>query len=123
VWRGVIVGTLRIQPAPERRADVLEVLRTIQGPVKAEPGCLSFHIYEEKDDPQQAIVLVERWASEESLQAHIRSEAYRRVLGAIELSGAPPEVCFDYVTASEGMELIERSRRPLGTVDEKGAKS
>jgi quinol monooxygenase YgiN len=122
VWRGVIVGTLRIQPAPERRADVLEVFRTIQGPVKAQPGCLSCHIYEEQD-PQQAIVLVERWESEEALQTHIRSHAYRRVLEAIELSGAPPEVRFDYVTASEGMELIERSRRPLGTVDEKGAKS
>jgi quinol monooxygenase YgiN len=109
----MIVGTLRILPAPDRRADVLEVFRSVQGPVLAQPGCISCHIYAEQD-PEQAIVLVERWENEEALQAHIRSEAYRRILGAIELSGPPPEVSFDHVSASEGMELIERSRGGAG---------
>ena len=81
----------------------------------AQPGCAAFHIYEEQG-PDPAVVLVERWDSEAALDAHIRSESYRRILGAIELSAGPPEVCFDHVSASEGMELIERSpadRRPL----------
>ena len=78
-------------------------------------GCAAFHIYEEQG-PEAAVVLVERWDSEETLGAHLRSDDYRRILGAIELSGGPPEVCFDYVRASEGMELIERSRnRPPDT--------
>jgi len=105
----MIVGTLTIQPAPDRRDDVLEVLRSIQGPVLAQPGCAAFHIYEEHG-PDDTVVLVERWESEAALETHLRSEAYRRILGAIELSGGPPEVTFDYVSASEGMERIERSR-------------
>ena len=109
----MIVGTLRILPAPDRRAEVLEVFRAIQGPVLAQPGCAAFRIYEEQG-PDRAVVLVERWDSEETLQAHLRSEAYRRILGAIELSGGPPEVSFDHVSATEGMDLIERSRRPEG---------
>jgi quinol monooxygenase YgiN len=107
----MIVGTLRILPAPVRRAEVLEVLRAIQGPVLAQPGCAACHIYEEQG-LEPAVVLVERWESQTALEAHLRSEAYRRILGAIELSGAPPEVQFDYVSATNGMELIERSRRP-----------
>jgi quinol monooxygenase YgiN len=110
----MIVGTLRILPAPDRRAEILEVLRGIQGPVLAQPGCLACHIYEEQG-LEQALCLVERWESQAALEAHLRSETYRRVLGAIELSGAPPEVQFDYVSATEGMDLIERSRTPGGT--------
>ena len=118
----MIVGTLRIQPAPDRRGDVLEVFRTVQGPVLAQPGCAACHIYEEQG-PEQAVVLVEMWESQAALEAHLRSEAYGRILGAIELSGAPPEVRFDHVTATEGMELIERSRNPTGAPIGKGSES
>jgi quinol monooxygenase YgiN len=107
----MIVGTLRILPAPDRRADVIEVFRAIQGPVLAQPGCIACHIYEEQG-PESAVVLVERWESQVALEAHLRSENYRRILGAIELSGTPPEVQFDYVSSTNGMGLIERSRKP-----------
>lgn len=110
----MIVGTLRILAPPERRAAVVEILQSVQGPVLAQPGCAACRIYEEQG-PEQAVVLVEMWESQVALETHLRSEAYRRVLGAIELSGGPPEVRFDHVSATEGMELIERSRDPGGT--------
>ena len=109
----MIVGTLRILPPTRRRAEVLEILQSVKGPVLAQPGCAACHIYEEQG-PEQALVLVEMWETQTALETHIRSEAYRRLLGAIELSGGPPEVRFDHVSATEGMELIERSRRPGG---------
>jgi quinol monooxygenase YgiN len=118
----MIVGTLRILPAPHRRAEVLEVFHAVQGPVLTQPGCAACHIYEEQG-PERAVVLVEMWESQAALEAHLRSEAYRRVLGAIELSGSPPEVRFDHVSATEGMELIERSRNPAGTTAAKGSGS
>jgi quinol monooxygenase YgiN len=118
----MIVGTLRILPAPQRRIEVLEVFRAIQGPVLAQPGCAGCHIYEEQG-PEPAIVLVEMWESQVALEEHLRSEAYRRVLGAIELSGGPPEIRFDHVSATEGMELIERSRNPIGPTAAKGSES
>jgi len=118
----VIVGTLRVLPAPHRRAEVLEIFQAIQGPVLAQPGCVACHVYEEPL-PAQAVVLVERWECQAALETHLRSETYRRILGAIELSSSPPEVCFDYVSATEGMDLIERSRAPARAVDEKGNES
>ena len=104
-----IVGTLKIVPLTDRRGEVIEILRSVQGPMLAEPGCTACHIYEESA-ADHAVVLVERWESEAALEAHIRSEAYRRILGAIELSGAPPVIRFDHVSASEGMERIEQAR-------------
>ena len=75
----------------------------------AEPGCESCDIYEEQS-ADRAIVFVERWQTDAAFEAHLRSEAYRRVLCAMELSGGTPEVRFERVSAPEGMELIERSR-------------
>ena len=115
----MIVGTLRIVPAPDRRAQILEVFHSIREPVLAQPGCIACHIYEE-EGPDQAVVLVERWGSQAALEDHLRSESYRRILCAIELSGGPPEVRFDYVTATNGMALIERSRANAGTANGKG---
>ena len=105
----MVIGTLRIPLCPSRRTDVLELLRSVEGPVLAQPGCAGFHIYEEQS-PEPALVLVERWRSQAALEDHIRSETYRRILGALELSGGPPAVQFECVSASEGMELIERLR-------------
>ena len=103
----MIVGTLRLLPSPDRHDQVLEILRSIRGPVSAQPGCVACHVYEEHG--LGAIALVERWESEAALEAHISSTAYKHILSAIELSCAPPEVCFDFVSASEGMGFIERS--------------
>jgi hypothetical protein len=78
--------------------------------VAAQPGCGSCRIYEE-EGPEAAIVLLEEWESKAALKAHLRSDAYHRILGALELSSAAPEVRFDSVSDSQGMELIERIRR------------
>ena len=109
----MIVGMLRIPLAPDRHAEVLEVLRSIQGPVLAQPGCVSYHIYDEQGQ-EPAVVLVERWESKTALETHIRSDIYRRILGAIELAGGPPQMSFEVVSAGEGMELVERLRKQGG---------
>jgi quinol monooxygenase YgiN len=109
----MIIGTVRILPPPDGHGAVLEVLRSVQGPVRAQPGCAACDIYEEQG-PEPAIVFVERWETDAALEAHLRSDMYRRILGAIELSSDKPEIRFEHVSASEGMELIERLRRHVG---------
>jgi quinol monooxygenase YgiN len=107
----MIVGSLKIVPPPDRRHQVLEVLRSVQGPVLAQPGCAGCNIYEEQG-AEPAILLVERWETETALKTHLRSEAYRRILGACELSGTPPEFRFDQVSTTHGIELVEQSLKP-----------
>jgi quinol monooxygenase YgiN len=109
----MIIGTVRILPPPDRHAAVLEILRSVQEPVRAQPGCAACDILDERG-PEAAVVLLERWETAETLEAHLRSEAYRRILGAIELSGGQPDIRFEHVSASEGLELVERLRNPKG---------
>ena len=111
----MIIGTVRILPPPDRRADVLEVLRSVQGPVRAQPGCVACDIYDEQGT-DAAVVLIERWESQSALDEHLRSPAYRRILGAVELSGVTPDILFERVTATEGIEAIERMRSPPGSL-------
>lgn len=108
---GSVVGTVRIVPRADRFGAVIEILRAVQGPVRALPGCLACEIYEEQGS-RSAVVFVERWESAEALEEHLRSETYRRILGAIELSESTPEIRFEHVSSSEGLELIARARRP-----------
>ena len=107
----MIIGTLRLLPPPQQRLQVLEVLQSVQGFVLAQPGCAGCSILEEQG-PEQALVLVERWESDAALTTHIRSEAYRRILGACELSGAPPEFRFDEVSSTQGIERVEHTLKP-----------
>jgi len=108
----MIIGTVRILPPPDRHAAVLEVLQSVQGTVRAQPGCAACDIFDEQG-PESAVVLFERWSTEEALEAHLRSDLYRRILGAIELSGGRPDIRFERVSSSEGIELIERLRNPI----------
>jgi quinol monooxygenase YgiN len=94
---------------PKQRRDALEILRSVQGPTLAQPGCTACQIYQQ-DDPDHAVLFLEGWASEDAFKEHIRSEGYRRILAAVELSDQPPEVCFHQVSATHGMELIQQIR-------------
>jgi len=56
------------------------------------------------------IQYTEQWESEAALETHLRSELYRRILAALELSKHAPEVHFYYTSETKGFELIECMR-------------
>jgi quinol monooxygenase YgiN len=89
----MIIGTVRILPPPDRREAVIEVLRSVQGPVRAQPGCATFDVFNEQG-PEPAVVLLERWETQKAFEDHLRSDSHRRVIAAVELSGARPEIRF-----------------------------
>lgn len=89
--------------------EALELLRSIQGPTLAHSGCLTCRVYEESAS-ERSILLLEQWKSSAALSEWVRSDLYRRVLMAIELSSLPPEICVYHVSATDGLELIEQLR-------------
>jgi YD repeat-containing protein len=63
------------------------------------------------EDPRR-LVLWQEWDSQDQLIRHLRSEDYRLVLAAIELSREAPQVHFDTVDARSGIEVVEAARIP-----------
>ncbi len=104
-----MTANFRLFPARERRRQVLGILRAIQGPTKVQPHCLSSELYEE-DGYEEAILYVERWDSEQEFHRHVRSDRYRQVLEAVELSRRAPEIHFDKVSETRGIDLLEELR-------------
>lgn len=108
----MVVATLRIVVRPDHREDVLRTLRPLLGPTRVKPGCVSARLYQDLEDPN-AIAFVEEWASRVDLERHVASAEYRKVLAAMDMAGMPPEIRFDSVAHTEGMELIEEIRSKL----------
>jgi len=48
--------------------------------------------------------------SEEDVQQHLRSIRYRNVLLVVEMAVEPPEIRFDVIAHSDGVERIEQAR-------------
>ena len=106
-----VISTLRIVTAPRRRAEVLKTLTAQLGPTRVQPGCVRCDLYRDVESPD-VITLVEEWGAQPDLDIRLRSEDYRAVLGAIEMSQGPPAIRFDQIERRGGMEIIEAARLP-----------
>jgi quinol monooxygenase YgiN len=111
----MVISTLRILTAPRSRAEVVRTLAAQLGPTRVQPGCRKCDLYQDVDHPE-AITLVEEWDSQADLDPRLRSEDYRAVLAAIELSQEPPVIQFDTVIRRTGGGRLgqrnPRRRRP-----------
>ena len=118
----MILSKFRLFPAPEKRRQVLAALRSVQGPTQAEPSCLASQVYEE-DGPESAILYVEEWNSESEFRDHVRSELYRRILAAIDLSKSAPEIGIYQISNVQGLEFIQQMRECGGKAPASAASS
>jgi quinol monooxygenase YgiN len=105
----MVICTLRILTAPQSRAEVVRTLVAQLGLTRVQPGCHRCDLYQDVED-REAITLVEEWESQSDLSLRLRSEEYRSVLAAIELSRERPEIHFDTVARRGGLEVVESAR-------------
>ncbi len=79
--------------------DEVKALLAEQGRLsRQEPGCLRFEVYHSKKDPQ-LFLLVERWESDEALDAHRQAKAYQEIY--------KPKVLPKVERDSHACELVE----------------
>ena len=102
----MIQATLKMIVRPEWRTDLLETMRGMLEPARVERGCLSYRLYEDVEN-RNAFVLLEEWATQEDLERHISKDNQRRLLTLMDLLSEQPEVRFNTVSHTAGMDLIE----------------
>lgn len=88
---------------------MLQLLRSLLEPTRVETGCVGCRLYGEVDDPNW-ITWIEEWSSGDDLERHLRSPQFRRVLGALDLADAEPEIRFDTVVKTDGLQIIAKAR-------------
>ena len=101
-----MIMTLTATFPPEEKADVIRVLDSIIGPTMAQPGCLFCRLYSNVNNDDD-LFLLEKWDSRETLEKHIRSDDFRRILAVMEMANEKPEMSFDTISKKEGLELVE----------------
>ncbi len=102
----MILATLRMLVKPERRSDLLITMRGMLEPARVERGCLSYRLYEDVEN-RDAFVLLEEWATQEDIERHISNDNERRLLTLMDLLSEQPELQFNTVSHTAGMDLIE----------------
>ncbi len=106
---GMVRSTIRMLIPLEKQGEALEILGSLIEQTQCEPGCISCRIYQGVEEAR-AIMLEELWTSDEDVQHHLRSEKYRKILLVVEMAAEPPEIRFDIIAQSSGVETIERAR-------------
>jgi quinol monooxygenase YgiN len=109
----MILSFITLIPQPEKRQAMLDILRTMEALTRTKPGCLSCCIYEQAND-KHAVLYVEKWQSMETLERHVQSSMYMRLLTAMELASEEPKIEFHEVEKTMGMDLIEALRSAGG---------
>jgi quinol monooxygenase YgiN len=105
----MIQATLRMDFAPQKIDEALQILCSLIERTRAEAGCIDCSVYKgtERDS---MVIFEEKWVSDEVLRRHLRSEDFQKVLLVVEMAVAPPEIRFDTITGSRGRETIEEAR-------------
>lgn len=107
----MILSTVKIDAPPGQGQAIIDVLESMRGPTASIPGCLDCLLTIEVG-AGNTICYQEKWRDRETLDRHIRSALYSRVLSAMELSSAPPLIEFFEITKTGGLDLVERARNP-----------
>jgi quinol monooxygenase YgiN len=88
----VVVALLKLKPGESEGA--IEAFRPVVEKTHDERGCLAYALHRDRSDPD-TIVLVEKWASQEDLDAHF-VKPYMEDLGELssKLLAEPPRIVF-----------------------------
>ncbi len=105
----MIHSTIRMMIPPKKHDEALKVLRSISGQCRNHPGCVSCRIYWDLEE-ENVLLFEEIWRNEEDLLRHIRSKEYLNLLLVVEMALKQPEIRFDTISNSTGIETIEMAR-------------
>jgi quinol monooxygenase YgiN len=105
----MIRSTIRMLIPIAKQGEALEILGSMMEEIRFETGCISCKLYKGVED-KRAIMIEELWMGEEDIQRHLRSKKFGRILLVIEMASEFPEIRFDIISGSSGVETIEQAR-------------
>jgi quinol monooxygenase YgiN len=106
----MILASLRMAIPVQKRGEALKILKSMVARNQARPDdCVFCRICEDILE-DNILQFEEMWRSEEELERHLLSNDYHKVLLVMEMSLKQPEIRFDTISSSTGIETIEKAR-------------
>ena len=106
----MITVTISMQVPLEKTKEFLQTILSIVKSVRGEQGCLSCNFYQDMEH-ENIFRLVGKWANQEDMKKHLRSDTFSVLLGSMNLLQEDPDVRF-YVGSctGKGMEAVNMVR-------------
>lgn len=101
----MINANLRFPVDDGNREEIVRTLRAMIERTRVKNGCIACRLYYDVDDPN-LLTWVEEWESREDLERHVQSPRFRSILAALDMCSSQPEIRFDTVIETDGMQLI-----------------
>jgi len=106
----MVLVTLRMAIPLQKRGEALKILKAMVARNQARPeDCVFCRICEDVLE-DNILQFEEMWRSEEELERHLRSDEYYKVLLVLEMALKQPEIRFDTISSSTGIDTIEKAR-------------
>jgi quinol monooxygenase YgiN len=87
----------------------MEILSSLADRSRFVGACIGTRGYRDVE-VESAILIVQLWKSGEALERYLRPEEFRQVLLVVEMAVELPEIRFDEISRSSGVETIEKAR-------------
>ena len=105
----MVLATIRMKFSSKKTGEALTILRSIAERSRVQPGCLCSRVYRNGLE-DNALMFVQQWSNEADLHRYLQSEEYYQVLLVLEMAIKQPEIRFDTISSSTGIETIEKAR-------------
>ena len=109
----MVLATVRLMLLPQKRDEALKILKSAAAQCRAWPSCLSCHIYADVQE-DDVLMFEQSWRSQEDLERHLRSDEFYKVLLVMEMALKQPDIRFDTISGSTGIETVEKARSSTG---------
>ena len=110
-FAGMVRLTVRLNAGAGKVAqELLDALRFLMTTTRLEPGCLGCTAWVDLD---AKVHYVEEWDSEADVRRRVRSHRFTSLLAVMESAQEPPEVQFDFVTKTRGLDYVSEVRGSL----------
>jgi len=82
----------RIKARPNKVSELLSALTSLLEPTRKEPGCLSYVLLQNNEDPTD-FTFVEEWQSNAALESHFTTKHFKDALSTLpNLLAAEPDI-------------------------------
>jgi len=105
----MVVATIRMTFPAKKVGEALRILRSMAEQSRVEPGCLSSCVYRNGQE-DNVLMFEQKWSTEADLERYLRADDYRQLLVVLEMAIRQPEIRFDTISSSTGIETIEKAR-------------
>lgn len=104
----MIQSSIKMKFDREKYKEALRTLYSIIDRIRAERGCMGYEMF--LDSESCLAVLEGKWRSEGDLERHLRSDEYKIILVVIEMAVTTPDIRFDTVVSTRGIDVIKKAR-------------